>query len=251
MFLATVVFSTLVLGLAWTGEGLAHLARAVDLHRTATTRVRDIPVAAGPIELAGVARAADGPVPAPFSGTPCLVCEYEAVQSGGRMSWTIADGRVGSRFLLEDDMGTVLLDAPNALLNAEEQFVDLPRDEADAPAAVRMVLANHPDLRYGDLRGAILTERRIESGDSVHAYGMPRYDVPAGQQKATVNAVLSTPAPPTSLHSRLRTWMTGVPFVISTGDERASVRRLIGTRLFELLRGVGTIVVLAYGLFFL
>lgn len=160
IFLFLVVLIGVTLGLAWAGKGLTHLTRAIDLIRTDTTRVGDVPLADGPIELAGVARETTGTVSAPFSGTSCLVCEYLAEDTSGRTTWTIASGRIGSHFLLEDDTGSVVLDASDALLNAEQEYVDLPKAESDAPPAVQEFLSNHPNLRYRDLRSATPRRRR-------------------------------------------------------------------------------------------
>lgn len=244
-YLVLGLFAFLALSLVggWLVDGLVDLRRGIELLRSDTLPIESVAFPPGPVEIAGTAHVADEVVRAPFSDAECLACEYEITRwhSGGPQSpgydETIYEGRVHTRFYVEDDTASVLVDPAGALFNFEEHETRVFL-EGSAPESLRRFLDDHPeyDLDTGWSRSTqTFVERRLEPGEHVHVYGIARYDPTVSGEAGTVNAVIEAPPPPgRSLRARLRARVTTPPFVISDTDERAAVRRLLAGAGFNL-----------------
>lgn len=233
------IFAVIVLSMVagWLVEGLVYLWFSIKILRRDTVPIALVASTPGPVEIAGTARVADEVVRAPFSDVECLACEYEITKwhHGGRDSTghdeTIYEGRTQTRFYVEDDTASVLVDPAGALFNFEatETSVFFKRS---VPESLRRFLDEHPeydvDASWWNRSTQTFIERRLEPGEQVHVYGVARYDPIVSTHAGTVNAIIDAPPTPSgSLLTRLRGQVTTPPFVISDTDERAALWRLL------------------------
>jgi hypothetical protein len=197
----------------------------------------------GELELAGEAAVAGGTVTAPFSGTECLVCDYEVQEyrsSGKHSSWqTVDDDVVGTSFLLDDGSGTVLVDPRSATRNlATEMEYEVDGGETP-PDRIRRFIESTPDLDSEDhtydlkvveLKGGNdrrYVERRLDVGATVHVLGEAESGVDLGSDRGSVNARIRAPDVGSSgfvggLYRRL----VGRPFVVADAHQGEAAWRI-------------------------
>ena len=220
----------------------------------------------GPVELEGVARDAGETVTAPFSGTDCLLCEYEVLEyksSGKHSSWqTVAEDIVGVPFHLEDDTGSVLVDPEGASPNLAEEMDRKIEGGETPPARIQEFVLDDPDLDSEDETydlGVVelspgndrrYVERRLDVGSAVHVVGTARAAVDAPAPLGSVNAVIDAPeVGDGSLLGRWRRRAAGRPFTIADAGEGQAAWRIAKSGL--VVAGIGLVVsgvVVWYGL---
>ena len=151
--------------------------------------IRDLVSHTGPAEIEGRARPAeDGrTVRAPFSGTECLLCEYEAQEfrSTGQSSYweTLDEGRLSVPFLVEDASGSVRVDTDGAELHVDEEFTEVAAGERP-PDHIAQYISETDEVNPQHDRTVNLVvtemnvgtnqrfvERRVAVGDPVYVYG--------------------------------------------------------------------------------
>lgn len=230
---------------AWLVEGLVYLWFSVKVLRSDALPIELVASTPGPIEIAGTARIADEVVRAPFSDVECLACEYEITKATGSTAQhetTIYEGRVQTRFYVEDERAAVLVDPAGAMFNFKDHEttvhpVGLFRTK-NVPASLRQFLDEHPEYDVDASQWTRSTqrfvERRLEPGEQVHVYGVARYDPTVSRRAGSVNAIIEVPATSSRLLARLWTRVRTPPFVISDTDERAALRRLLAGAGFNL-----------------
>jgi hypothetical protein len=207
--------------------------------------VRDLVYRDGPVEVRGTAKPYDGQgVRAPFSGTACLVCEYESEEwrsSGNSGSWeTLDEGRMAAPFLVKDNTGAVRVDGPAATLHIEPDQLCVSGGEEPPERIARYIERTDDIEQQNDTIDLVVTElntgndqrfteRRIEVGESLHVYGGVD-SAPAGEWGTDlVDAML------TDGRSDL---------VVSDTTERGTAWRMARGPLLRVLAGVA---VLAFG----
>lgn len=243
LLIGVFAFSLLSLIGYWLVEGLVYLWFSVKVLKSDTLPIELVASTPGPIEIAGTARVADEVVRAPFSDVECLACEYEITkwrpgsdQSQG-YDETIYEGRIQTRFYVEDETARVLVDPAGAMFNFEDHETSVFLKQ-ELPESFQQFLEEHPeyDLDAGRSRSTqTFLERRLEPGEQVHVYGVARYDPTVSKHAGTVNAIIDAPPTPSrSLLARLRARATTPPYVISDTDERAALRRLLAGAGFNL-----------------
>lgn len=190
--------------------------------------------AGGPVKLDGTARPARGTVESPFTGTDCLICEYEIEEYGsgeGFGNWTtIAEDRIVAPFLVDDGTGTVLVEPAGVRTTlAREARIEVDGGTEPPPRIRQFVEADpnvHSENRSLDLSVIELTtgndrrytERRLDPGESVHVLGHAHYGRDGLDYAGSVNATVGPRLPGSddgSILSRLRDRFGGRPFVIS------------------------------------
>lgn len=158
--------------------------------------VRHLEAASDSVELAGRARAHDGPWRSPFTATPTLVAEWEVSQyeHGGTSTgktWRFVDG--GERrdpFRLDADAGRVLVEPGGAQLNVDTtETVEVAPDESPPPAVDDFLEADDRVDREPD-RPRRYREARVEPGDDVHVFGPVRAVAPDPEVPNGVDAVV-------------------------------------------------------------
>lgn len=249
-----VIFLSIVAG--WFTEGLVYLRYGIEILRSDALPIALVASTPGPVEIAGTARVADEVVRAPFSDVACLACEYEITrwrQGGSDFAGydeTIYEGRTQTRFYVEDETASVLVDPTGAIFNFEdhETRVSVPRS---VPESLRRFLDDHPEYDLDASRWNRSTqtfvERRLEPGEQVHVYGIARYDPTVSERSGTMNAIIDAPpAPSRSLLARLRARVATPPFVVSDTDERAALRRLLVGAGFKLGPFVAAVLFVAF-----
>lgn len=144
---------------------------------------------------------------------------------------TIYKGRTQTRFYVEDETASVLINPAGALFNFEEHETSVLLKRS-VPESLRRFLDEHPefdlDATWWNRSTQTFIERRLEPGEQVHVYGVARYDPTVSRRAGSVNAIIDASPPPSgSLLGRIRAQVTTPPYVISDTDERAAVRRLL------------------------
>ncbi len=245
--------------------GLAELRNAARIRSEDPDPTMDA-TRGGPVELEGVARDTGETVVAPFSGTDCLLCEYEVLEyksSGKSSSWqTVAEDTVGVPFHLEDDTGSVLVDPRGASLNLAGEMDYKVEGGETPPARIQEFILDDPDLDSEDETydlGVVelaagndrrYVERRLDVGSSVHVVGTARAAADAPAPLGTVNAVVDTPAVGDgSLLGRWRRRAAGRPFAIADAGEGEAAWRIAKSGLVVAAIGLAISgVVVWYGL---
>jgi hypothetical protein len=233
-----------VVGVGLVALGVAELRTAQRIRSTDPDPTMDA-TTGGPVELFGAARPADGTVTAPFSGTDCLLCEYEVLEyksSGKHSSWqSVDEDTIGVSFHLKDGTGTVLVDPRNATLNLAEEMDRKLKGGTTPPARIRRFIASEPDLDSEDYTYDLMivevkggndrrfVERRLDVGANVHVVGTARgaYETDAASPLGTVNAVVGAPdVGDGSLIGRWRRRLAGRPFTIADARQGEAAWRV-------------------------
>jgi hypothetical protein len=205
-------------------------------YRVYTREPDDVMVApsGGPVELEGTARPAKGTIESPFTGTDCLLCEYEIEEYGsgeGFGNWTTIDeDRIVVPFLVDDGTGTVLVEPAGVQTTISREARIEVDGGTEPPSRIRQFVEGDPDLhsenRNLDLSVIELTtgtdrrytERRLDPGESVHVLGHARYGRDGLDYAGSVNATVGPRLPGDddgSILSRLRDRFVARTFVIS------------------------------------
>ncbi|GAB3019408.1 E3 ubiquitin ligase family protein [Natronobiforma cellulositropha] len=220
----------------------------------------------GPVELRGKATPATGVLRSPLTDTPCLAYEYEVEEeysTKNGSSWrTIDSGDRSVPFRLEDDSGSVLIEAPLASFRLERDARIRVDGGTTPPEAIRRYIERTEDvdcqdssvdfglfeMRTGSDRR--FSERRLDVGAEVHVLGTARYDTTVSKNAGEVNAVVGEDEAvfSESRWERLRYRLLGYPFVVSDRSERALGLQAATYGLLSILAGV---VVLAVATVFL
>lgn len=136
-------------------HGASNLRPAYRVFAEDPVSVRDLVYQDGPVEVRGTAKPHDGQgVEAPFSGTACLVCEYETEEwqssgnSGSRR--TLDEGSMAAPFLVEDDTGTVRVDGQAATLHVYGGVESAPPGEWGTDLVDAVVTDSGTDLVVSD-----------------------------------------------------------------------------------------------------
>lgn len=225
-------------GIALVGRGLADLAVASRLARTAPTRVADVPNERGPLAVTGEALVHDGTVAAPFSGTACLLCEW-TVEEGRRdehgRSWEeIAAGVRGVPFRVDDGASVLVVPDGADLRLANEAAVEVPGGQ-QPPERIQRFIDVDADVGPEDagidflrLRIAIGDDRRyrearLDPGEPVSVYGTPTYAPGTGREVGQVSAQFES---------------GDRPFLIADGSDDDAVRRIAREAAVPLLVGL-------------
>jgi hypothetical protein len=239
-WLLVVVLSAvlLVCWLLW--RGASELRHGIALWRNDPVAVMDAANVDGAVELEGTAESGGRTLQAPFTGTACLICEYEVQEyrssnNGGHWK-TLAEHHDAVPFIVEDDTGSVAVDVEGAEFPLDvDAKIESGKDETPPKSIQRFLDGIGVDreeggvssfgpisIKRGDRRRYI--ERRLDLGDAVHVYGQTRYGRTVGDVSGTVNAVVgaggATPL-----------------FEISEGGERAAIRNNLVTGAKYLLVG--------------
>ncbi|WP_135534719.1 GIDE domain-containing protein [Halostella pelagica] len=240
---ATALIAVLVLvSLLLLGDAGRHGARAYRVYRNDPIDVASAANVSGIVEIEGSVGIHESSLRAPFSGTKCVVCEYEVQElrsSGKNNHWeTIHSGSGRVPFVLDDDTGALLVDPDGAALALDDHTTRVDGGKAP-PERIRRWIEDTPDVgseeKSWDLRVIEIAtgddrkyiERRLDPGDPVHVYGGVEYE-PWSNAAGTVNAVV-------------RDGETAL-FRITDGDEGEAVRRLAMPALWRI---AGAAVVLA------
>jgi hypothetical protein len=228
-----------LLGVVLVGYAARELLVAYRLSRTDPTPVADLPNVDGPVEIVGRARVHDETVESPFSGTPCLACEWsveeERTDDDGRHWITVASGSEAVPFRVEDDTANVLVYPAGVDLRLErespvrvpggqrppdriQRFID--EDEDVGPEDTTfdlgpLSIATGDDRRY--------YESRLDPDEQVYVYGTPVYSPGVSREVGQVNATVEPG------EGR---------FVVSDSDEAGATRRIVGGALIPLVVGV-------------
>ena len=198
------------------------------LHATDPTPVADLANVSGPVELSGTARVHDGTIEAPLTGTPCLAHEWTVTErrrdSDGDTTWTtIASGRSGVPFRVDDGVASVLVDPASADLRLAEAREIHAEGGERPPKAVRAFVEREPDvdpefrefsvgpfdLSSGNARR--YTESRLDPDEPVYVYGTTTYAPGESREAGQVNARVEG----------------GRPFVVADGTESEATRRVL------------------------
>lgn len=268
VLVGTVAVSLVALALVLFGT--RELAVAYRILARDPAAVLDAP-GGGPIELAGTVVPEREPFTSPFTGTECVIFEYEVeerrtrTQSTGKTTttqtyWkTIAEGERVAPFRLEDDTGTVLVDPAGADLRlSAERAIRVDGGTEPPERIARYIRADERvddqnrsiDLRLFELktgRDRKFVERRLDVGEPVHVLGVARYDPSASTASGQVNAVVGRPASAAAPDpwTRLRARFFGPPFVVSDTDERGAGLRVALPGLGAVLAGLALLAILA------
>lgn len=149
--------------------------------------VRELARKSSPAEIEGTARPTDEgkTVFAPLTQTECLAYEYEAQElksSGNNNYWeTLDEGGASAPFLVEDDTGAVRIDNSEAALHLEDHTTRVKSGE-EPPPTIAQYISRTPDVDRTQTVNLIVTEldysndqrfieRRLDIGESAHAYG--------------------------------------------------------------------------------
>lgn len=240
---------------AWLVEGFVYLWFSIRILKSDTLPIALVASTPGPVEITGTARVADEVVQAPFSGAECLACEYEITKWKGGVNdfagceETIYEGRTQTRFYVEDDTASVLVDPAGATFNFDDHETNV-FSEKSVPESLRQFLDEHPrydpNASWWNRSTQRFIERRLEPGEQVHVYGLARYDPTVSKHAGSIDAIIDAPPPRRSLLARLRARVTTPPFVISDTDERAALRRLLADAGFQLGLVVAVILVIVF-----
>lgn len=238
---------------AWLVEGLVYLWSSLKILRSDTLPIELVASTPGPVEITGTARIADEVVRAPFSDAECLACEYEITKWKGGVNdsvgydETIYEGRAQTRFYVEDDTASVLVNPAGATFNFEEHETSVFTDDS-VPESLRRFLDEHPkydpEASWWTRSTQTFIERRLEPGEQVHVYGIARYDPTVSKHAGTVNAIIEAPPTSSRLLAQLLPRITTPPFVISDTNERAALRRLLAGAGFNLGLIIATVLFL-------
>lgn len=215
-----------LVGLALAGWGLRQCWFAVRIARTDPTSIRS--VGSGPVEIAGTARVLDRQVRGPFTGTPCLACEYEVqeLQHSGKHSYwdDVARGSGRVPFLVEDDTASMVVEPDGATLSLRAETTRVRGDERP-PERIRQFIEDRPDVdseeRSIDVLGLEIdvgadrkyVERRLDPGETVHVYGEAVSDPSATNAVGSIGRVI-------------RAGNRAPFFRITDGSEHDAARRL-------------------------
>lgn len=218
-------------------DAARHGARAYRVYASEAIDVASAVNASGAVEVEGTVETHDRWLVAPFSGTECVVCEYEVqeLRSSGKSShWETIHSGVGHRpFVLADDTGKLLVDPDGASLALDEHVTRVDGGERP-PERVRRWIEETPDVdseeKFWDLRVIEIAvgddrkyvERRLDPGERVHVYGSVEYE-PWSNAAGTVNGVVRDGRAPL--------------FRITDGDESEAVRRLATPALWRVAGG--------------
>lgn len=249
-------------GLVGTGAlalGLAELRNAQRIRGREPDPVSET-TRGGPVELVGTALPADETIRAPFSGRECLLCEYEVLEyksSGKHSSWrTIDEDTIGVPFHLEDDTGSVLIDARGATLNLAEELDHKVEGGETPPERIREFVRDTPsvdsedythDLKIVEIKGGNdrrYVERRLDVGAHVHVVGNAERAYDSDYSLGTVNAVVGAPDVGSGTFlGRWRRRLAGRPFTVADGRQGDAAWRVAKPGL--LLTFVGILVLAA------
>jgi hypothetical protein len=107
----------------------------------------------GPVSVSGTATRYENVLESPFTGTECVVFDYEVLEYDPRSddeygsNWSHIDsGHAAVPFLLEDETGTVLVDTADVQLGlntSEEIYVD---GGDHPPAPIQQLIESTPDV---------------------------------------------------------------------------------------------------------
>jgi hypothetical protein len=231
-----------VVGVALLTLGLAELRNAWRIRSQDPDPAADA-TRGGPVELAGVANAADQTIRAPFSGTECLACEYEVLEyrsSGKHSSWqTVDEDTIAVPFHLQDDTGSVLVDPNGASLNLAEEMDHKVQGGTTPPDRIREFIADTPtvdsenythDLKIVEIKGGNdrrYVERRLDPNKRVHVVGAARSAYDRTGDLGTVNAVVGAPdVGSASLIGRWRRRIAGRPFAVADSRQGGAAWRM-------------------------
>lgn len=226
-------------GIALVGRGLADLAVAYRLARTAPARISDVPNERGPLGVTGEALVHDGTVEAPFSGTACLICEWtveeERHDQHGRSWEEIAGGVEGAPFRVADDTASVLVVPDGADLRlAKEAAVRVPGGR-QPPERIQRFIEDDASLGLEDAGIDVLRlriaashdrryrEARLDPGETVSVYGTPTYAPGTAREVGQVSA---------------RFERGDRPYLIADASDDAAVRRVVRDAATPLLVGL-------------
>lgn len=198
-----------VVGLVVFVIGARELYYALRIYRGDPSPIADVANRPGLVEIQGTARIEDGTVESPFSGTDCLICEWEVQerrhssnQHGTNSYWkTLDEGLMGGPFRLEDDTASCLVKPAGSDRHLEEQSVRVPGGTTP-PQRIQEFIASNPEVDAQD--GALdlviaelnlgndqrYVERRLDPGEDCYVYGRAHYDSTAGSRAGEVNVVV-------------------------------------------------------------
>lgn len=228
----------------WVADG-RRFQTVYHLLRTDSGPIRDLDGSRGPVGLRGRAVVGDDDtVTAPFTGTECLACTYEAeerLKGVNGHSWTTLDeGMSGVDFVVEDDTGRVAVDAAGANLQFEDHTTTILPDDDDLPERVADYVAGSSDIdrrnRTVDLSIAQLhtgnrlrfTEQRLDVGEQVYVHGQARAGPSVERGSNLIDTIVGDGE--------------AIPaFVISDTNKRGTAWRLAQPGLRRFLMAVSTI----------
>lgn len=189
--------------LAYAGRDLFVAYR---LWRLDPTPVADLPNVSGPVEIEGRAFVHEETLDSPFTGTPCLACEWrveEERHDDDGTDWvTVASGSEAVPFRVEDDTANVLVypagvdlrlagespirvDGGNRPPERIQRFIDTNEDVGPEDTSFDLgplSITTGDDRRY--------YESRLDPDEQVYVYGTPVYSPGVGDAVGQVNATM-------------------------------------------------------------
>jgi hypothetical protein len=219
--------------------GVGYLQTYNQIRKREPVDIRQVNNTTDDVELTGTVQPHEETIDAPFTGTECVVVDWEAeayLPSGDSSDWrTRNSGLDQQAFQLQDATGTVLVDPEGAgLERLSEETIEVGPDESPPPE-ISNYLESTEVIDRDESRKHRYVEKQLTPGDEVHVYGPVRQgghsvDVPDG-----VDAVIGRDDPDSSftvgedglaeLIDQIKA--ESVHFVITAGDEQEAKQHLL------------------------
>ncbi|WP_254535588.1 E3 ubiquitin ligase family protein [Halomarina litorea] len=195
-----------LVGLALVAYAGRDLFVAYRLSRMDPTPVADLPNVSGPVEIEGRALVHEETFESPFTGTPCLACEWrveeERHDDDGTHWVTVASGSEAVPFRVEDDTANVLVYPAGVDLRlANESPIRVDGGKRPPERIQRFIDSNGdvgPEDTSFDIGPLSITtgddrryyESRLDPDEPVYVYGTPVYSPGVGDAVGQVNATM-------------------------------------------------------------